>query len=145
MGQIRKRTLIVDGDKNFATEFAHRLTSARHYCGFSQRYAAKQLEIDPGVLCRFEKGISYPSINTLHRMCILYQCSADTLLLTDTNDLSKDLTPEKASILREVVAMDINVSMIPVIKMLNDLPQSDFEFLKSVIEREYSRCQEKTE
>lgn len=55
------------------------LKAARVNAGFSQKEAAKELEISNTTLCSWENGKSFPNQPMIEAMCELYGVSYDNL------------------------------------------------------------------
>lgn len=56
----------------------------RKSCGYSQDMVASYLNISRQAYSHYEVGIREPSIDTLRRLCILFDCTSDELLEIDT-------------------------------------------------------------
>lgn len=62
-----------------------RLRELRIKNGYSQRMAAKQLEVSPSVISGYETGERTPSVEVLLALSYLYRCSTDYLLGRDVS------------------------------------------------------------
>lgn len=66
------------------TFFRSRLKSARKLKHFTQLDLAQRLEVSKGTVSAYEQGLSYPSLETLIKICEILDTSADYLLgITD--------------------------------------------------------------
>ena len=67
-------------------EFAKKLKAIRIEKGYTQRYMHTQLGISPNGYASYEQGRTEPNIETLKRICILLDVSANYLVgLEDEN------------------------------------------------------------
>ena len=48
--------------------------------GYTQEAVAKLLGISNSVVCLYEKGRADPTVETLHKMAVLYRCTLDELM-----------------------------------------------------------------
>lgn len=64
--------------------FCKILSTYRKSCGYSQDEIAKYLHITRQAYSLYETGKCEPNIDTLRRLCILFDCTADELLEIDT-------------------------------------------------------------
>ena len=48
--------------------------------GYTQEAVAKLLGISNSAVCLYEKGRADPSVETLHKMAVLYRCTLDELM-----------------------------------------------------------------
>ncbi|EFA26634.1 DNA-binding helix-turn-helix protein [Pediococcus acidilactici 7_4] len=69
------------------TSFNTRLKSARKLKHFTQLDLANRLDVSKGTVSAYEQGLSYPSLETLVKICNILDTSADYLL-----GISDDLT-----------------------------------------------------
>lgn len=56
-----------------------KLSAARKNAGYSQKEAAKALEISNTTLCNWEKGKSFPKQPMIEKLCALYGVSYDVI------------------------------------------------------------------
>ena len=56
------------------------LKAARVNCGFSQKEAAKRLEISESTLYNYENGVSFPDVLMIQRMEKLYNVSYNDII-----------------------------------------------------------------
>ena len=63
------------------------LKAARTNAGFSQKEAAKRLQISNNTLCRWEKGTAFPDVCQIDQLCNLYGVSYDNLNFLPNNSL----------------------------------------------------------
>lgn len=64
--------------------FKNQLKFYRKSLGLSQQQIAKQLCITQQAYGYYENGTREPSLDTLRRLCIIFDCTADELLEIDT-------------------------------------------------------------
>ena len=62
------------------TFFSSRLKSSRKLKHFTQLDLAQRLEVSKGTVSAYEQGLSYPSLETLIKICETLDTSADYLL-----------------------------------------------------------------
>ncbi|KAF0425375.1 helix-turn-helix domain-containing protein [Pediococcus acidilactici] len=62
------------------TSFNTRLKSVRKLKHFTQLDLAKRLDVSKGTISAYEQGLSYPSLETLVKICNILDTSADYLL-----------------------------------------------------------------
>ena len=55
------------------------LEAARVNAGYNQKEAARELEISPSTLGKYEAGITYPNMNMINKMEKLYSISKDNI------------------------------------------------------------------
>lgn len=73
--------------KMYIETFAQKLKKARENAGFTQREAAKELNMKQPTIASYETGRTQPDIESLGKMIDFYQVNANWLL--GTNDNSK--------------------------------------------------------
>lgn len=60
--------------------FNERLKAIRKECGMTQREVYSKLNISPNGYTSYEQGRTEPSIDTLVKLCQIFDVSADVLL-----------------------------------------------------------------
>lgn len=60
--------------------FAKRITESIKESGYTQKEIAKKLGISEGNITNWKKGVNLPSVETLYKLCVLLNESADYLL-----------------------------------------------------------------
>jgi transcriptional regulator with XRE-family HTH domain len=60
--------------------FNERLKAIRKECGMTQREVYSKLNISPNGYASYEQGRTEPSIDTLVKLCQIFDVSADVLL-----------------------------------------------------------------
>ena len=85
-----------------------RLKEMRINCGYSQRTAAKLLEVSPSIISGYETGERTPSVEVLLALSNLYRCSTDYLLGRSMSKphsaaWAEDLTPKQLQTLMEFI------------------------------------------
>lgn len=61
-------------------QFNERLKAIRKECGMTQREVYSKLNISPNGYASYEQGRTEPSIDTLVKLCQIFDVSADVLL-----------------------------------------------------------------
>ncbi|MBQ8885519.1 MAG: helix-turn-helix transcriptional regulator [Clostridia bacterium] len=61
-------------------KFAERITEEIKASNYTQKQIAEKLGISEGNISNWKKGLNLPSVETLYRLCILLETSADYLL-----------------------------------------------------------------
>lgn len=61
-------------------KFNERLKAIRKECGMTQREVYSKLNISPNGYASYEQGRTEPSIDTLVKLCQIFDVSADVLL-----------------------------------------------------------------
>ncbi len=64
-------------------KFHERIGEAIKQSGYTQKQLAAWLEISPGNITNWKKGVNMPSLDVLYKLCILLDESADYLLGLD--------------------------------------------------------------
>lgn len=65
------------------------LAAARVNAGYTQKEVAKELHKTPRTIGNWENGITFPDLNDLDALCLLYNVSKDCIILP------KNLTKSK--------------------------------------------------
>ena len=87
---------------------SERLKYLRQNSGFSQREAAKLLDVSPSIISGYETGERTPSVENLLALSRIYRCSTDYLLGKENStsltslDIS-GLTDKKTHILMDLI------------------------------------------
>ena len=63
------------------------LEAARRNAGYSQKDAAKELEISNATLCNWEKGVSFPDAFQIDKICKLYGMPYDAINFLPNNPI----------------------------------------------------------
>lgn len=66
------------------------LRAARVNAQLTQKEAAERLNVSNGTLCNWEKGISFPDIQQVNKICELYGVSLDNLIFLPDNPIKTD-------------------------------------------------------
>ena len=64
-------------------KFCERLKMIRNECGLTQRQVYEILNISPNGYASYEQGRTEPNIDTLKKLCSIFNVSADYLLGLD--------------------------------------------------------------
>lgn len=64
-------------------EYATKLKELREQRNMTQRYVAKELNLTPGAVAKWELGISVPTVENLIALADLLGCTTDQLLGRD--------------------------------------------------------------
>lgn len=67
------------------------LEAARRNVKLTQKEAAEQLGVSNGTLCNWEKGVSFPDVPQIEKICELYGVSYDDLIFLPNNPIKTDL------------------------------------------------------
>ena len=63
------------------------LKAARVNAGLSQKAAADEFGISNKTLSKWENGITYPTVDMLHKMCVRYGVHYDDIIILPSNPL----------------------------------------------------------
>lgn len=63
------------------------LKAARVNVGFTQKEAAKKLQVSNKTLCNWEKGVSVPKADKIDAICTLYNVTYDNLIFLPCDSL----------------------------------------------------------
>ena len=64
---------------------SNRIKNLRKSCGLSQQTVAERLGLTRAAYANYEQGIREPSVETIKKICIFFDVSADYLIgLTDS-------------------------------------------------------------
>lgn len=67
------------------------LLKHRKISGLSQKKVARVLGVQPGMLCKWEKGICIPNLVIVFKLAILYRTMADSLFMDLIHYLRKEM------------------------------------------------------
>ncbi len=86
-------------------DFGLRLRQLREKQNLSQSQVAQRLGITRAAISSYENNISFPSVNVLAELALLYRVSADYLLGLDnrTTIVLEGLTPRQSAVIQEVM------------------------------------------
>lgn len=116
--------------------FEERLSAARKDKGYTQEELAVRLGVTPMAISKWERGMSYPDIESLFYLSELLECSADYLLgkeskkamLTEDGDeYQRRLLLE--SILAEPLVLEVGSCLVPLLAEEN---RSRFESIRKL-------------
>lgn len=68
-------------------EFPERLKQIRKNCNMTQKDVYEKLNMSPNGYASYEQGRTAPSIDTIKRLCKIFDVSADTLLGINDDDI----------------------------------------------------------
>lgn len=71
-------------------EFAKRLQSIRLECGMTQREVYTKLNISPNGYASYEQGRTEPNIETIVKLCSIFNVTSDYLLGLENEDGTKN-------------------------------------------------------
>ncbi|MCM1233867.1 MAG: helix-turn-helix domain-containing protein [Ruminococcus flavefaciens] len=60
--------------------FNEKLKEVRHECGFTQKDIYTRLQVSPNCYASWEQGRTQPDIESIKRLCKIFDVSADYLL-----------------------------------------------------------------
>ena len=85
-------------------DFGLRLKELREKQNLSQAQVASRLGVTRAAISSYENNISFPSVNVLAELALLYRVSTDYLLGLDnrTAIVLEELTPRQSAVVREV-------------------------------------------
>lgn len=63
------------------------LKAARVNAGYTQKEAAKELNVSNKTLLNWEKGISFPKADKVEKICVLYGVAYDNIIFLPSNSL----------------------------------------------------------
>ena len=66
------------------------LEAARRNVKLTQKEAAEKLEVSNATLCNWEKGITFPDVQQVEKICRLYGVSYDNLNFLPNNPIKSD-------------------------------------------------------
>ena len=81
-----------------STEMSDRIRILRENFGYSQKFAAEQLNISPQAYSHYENNRRVPDVDMLHKLSLLYGVSME-FLLTGQQEV---LTPTQTLIMRDI-------------------------------------------
>ena len=87
--------------------------------GLTQEQLSLALDVDPMTISRFERGVSLPSLTTIHKLCNIFGISLSQFFSKDTVLLSSNRQTESAAL----------------ISMLDNLQEDDRKFIVGTIKR----------
>ncbi len=70
----------------------NQIRSFRLNSGFSQVEMAKMLNISQVTFCRYETGDREPNVDTIRKLCIIFNCTSDELLEIDSDNVRKEIS-----------------------------------------------------
>lgn len=111
---------------------SNNIKNFRLYRNLSQREVADKLHKTSAVISNWEKGINSPDLDSLEKLCLIFDCSPNEMFGWEENEGLNNYLDRKKEILTEmnrlIKARDsINMQLQTYYKQLDGLPPIDYE------------------